>query len=163
MFRMSPRRRQQRGFVLPTAIFLIVVMASLAAWMVRTFTLMRADTDMSVQAAYAYQAALAGIEWGSYQTLDPANAWVAGTALPACPATTTINALAGTLSAYTVTVSCAGGSAYTEGNHKVAVYRFSAKASAGTAGASGYVERDVQTVVMLCKDATAVAPAYRCR
>ena len=162
MSRMFLRRRRQRGFVLPTAIFLIVVMASLAAWMVRTFTLMRADTDLSIRAAYAYQAALAGIEWGSYQTLDPGNAWVAGTALPACPATTTLSGLAGTLAAYSVAVSCSGGSADTEGNHSVAVYRFSAKASAGTAGTSSYVERDVQTVVMLCKDATAAAPAYRC-
>ncbi len=162
MSRMCPERRQ-RGFVLPTAIFLIVVMASLASWMMRTFTLMRVDTDMSIQAAFAYQAALAGIEWGSYQVLDPGNTWVAGTSLASCPATTTLSGLAGSLATFSVTVSCTGGSTYTEGNHSVAVYRFSSKASSGTATTNGYVERDVQTVVMQCKDATAQAPAYKCR
>jgi MSHA biogenesis protein MshP len=156
--------RHAGGFVLPTAVFLIVVMAALAAYMVRTFTLMRGAFDMSLQGVLAYQAALAGLEWGSYQALDVQNAWVRGNPLPACPATTTLNNLAGRLSGYTVTVSCTGGSTYTEGNHYVAVYRFTSVAKQGTAGTVGYVERDAQTLVILCKDndPSAAAP-YSCR
>ena len=157
-------RRGHRGFVLPTAIFLLIVMAALAAYMVRTFTLLRRDFDMSLQGTFAYQAALAGLEWGNYQALDPNNAWTVGSALPACPPATTLNGLAGSLTGFTVTVTCAGGGAgsYTEGNHLVAVYRFSAQASVGTAGSVGYIERDAQSLVMLCKDPTALGPAYRC-
>jgi MSHA biogenesis protein MshP len=157
-------RLRQRGFVLPTAVFLLVVMAALAAYMVRTFTLLRHDFDMSLQGAFAYQAALAGLEWGNYQALDPNNTWTVGNPLPACPATTTLSGLAGSLSGFSVTVSCAGGGAstYTEGNHLVAVYRFSAQASLGSAGTAGYVERDAQSVILLCKDPTATSPAYRC-
>jgi MSHA biogenesis protein MshP len=160
---MPTRSRPQSGFVLPTAVFLIVIMSALAAYMVRTFTLMRASFDMSLQGVLAYQAALAGLEWGSYQALDVNNAWVKGSALPACPATATINNLAGRLSGFTVTVTCSGGSTYTEGNHYVAVYRFDSVAKAGTAGTSNYIERDAQTLVILCKDndALAVAP-YSC-
>jgi MSHA biogenesis protein MshP len=157
--------RRARGFVLPTAVFLLVVMAALAAYMVRTFTLLRSDFNMSLQGAFAYQAALAGLEWGNYQALDPLYAWSASSSsLPACPATTTLTNLSGSMSGFSVTVSCTGGGAstYTEGNHLVAVYRFSSKASLGTASTAGYVERDAQSVVMLCKDPTAAGPAYKC-
>ena len=156
-------RRPARGFLLPTAVFLLVVMAALAGYMVRTFTLMRATFDMSLQGANAYQAALAGLEWGAYQTMDPNNSWVSGASLPACPATTTLSSLGGSLASYTVHVSCGGGTTYTEGNHLVAVYRFSAQAGSGTAGTGNYVERDLQNLVILCKDPSAAAPAYRCR
>jgi MSHA biogenesis protein MshP len=155
--------RGAAGFVLPTAVFLIVVMAALASYMVRTFTLMRSGFDLSLQGANAYQAALAGLEWGSYQALDPANSWTVGSALPGCPATTTLSNLGGRLAGFSVSVSCSGGTSYTEGNHKVAVYRFSSKASYGVSGSAGYVERDVQTLAILCKDPTALGPAYRCR
>jgi MSHA biogenesis protein MshP len=150
--------------VLPSAIFLLVVMAALAAYMVRTFTLLRHDFDMSLQGAYAYQAALAGLEWGNYTALDPNNTWTVGPTLPACPATTTLSGLAGSMAGFSVTVSCSGGGAstYTEGNHLVAVYRFSSQATLGTAGSTGYIERDAQSVVMMCKDPTALSPTYRC-
>jgi len=162
----SPRRAPlQRGFVLATALFLLIVMAALAAYMVRTFTLQRKDFDMSLQGVYAYQAALAGLEWGNYQALDPLYAWTVGSALPACPAPTTLGNLAGSMAGFSVTVTCSGGgaTAVTEGNHLVAVYRFSAQATAGTAGSADYVERDLQSVVILCKDPTAAGPAFRCR
>jgi MSHA biogenesis protein MshP len=154
----------QRGFVLPTAVFLLIVMAALAAYMVRTFTLLRKDFDMSLQGVFAYQAALAGLEWGNYQALDPLYAWTVGSALPYCPATTTLGSLAGSMAGFSVTVSCSGGgaSAYTEGNHLVAVYRFSSQATLGTAGTAGYVERDAQSLIILCKDPTALGPAYKC-
>jgi MSHA biogenesis protein MshP len=157
-------RAPQGGFVLATALFLLIVMAALAAYMVRTFTLLHKDFDMSLQGSFAYQAALAGLEWGNYQALDPLYTWTVGSALPSCPATTTLGSLAGSLSGYSVTVSCSGGgaSAYTEGNHLVAVYRFSAKATLGSSGTAGYIERDLQSVVILCKDPTALGPAYKC-
>jgi MSHA biogenesis protein MshP len=157
-------RRPARGFVLPTAVFLLVVMAALAAYMVRTFTLLRHDFDMSLQGVFAYQAALAGLEWGNYQALDPLYAWTVGSPLPSCPATTTLTNLAGSMSGFSVTVSCTGGggASYTEGNHLVAVYRFSSQATLGTAGTVGYIERDAQSVIILCKDPTALGPAYKC-
>jgi len=145
------------------AVFLIVIMAALAAYMVRTFTLMRSSFDMSLQGVMAYQAALAGLEWGNYQAQDVNNAWTPGNPLPSCPATTTINNLAGRLSGFAVTVTCSGGTTYTEGNHQVAVYRFDSVAKLGTAGTIGYVERDAQTLVILCKDPTALGPKYSCR
>ncbi|MDQ7990766.1 MAG: hypothetical protein REI09_14120 [Candidatus Dactylopiibacterium sp.] len=58
--------RIPRGFVLPAAIFLIVVMAALGAFMVRISTASNRASAQDVQGARALQAARAGIEAGLY-------------------------------------------------------------------------------------------------
>ena len=161
----QPRSRfaVMRGFVLPTAIFLLVIMASLAAYMVRTFTLEQGGFDMSVQGINAYQAALAGLEWGTYKSLDPDYTWTPGNVLPGCAPTTTLTGLAGGLAAFSVVVTCQV-SNYTEGNHLVAVYQYDATATAGAAGTVSYIQRHAQTRVMLCRvnDSNASLRKYAC-
>jgi len=157
----SARRRGEAGFLLPMAIFLIVVMASLAAYMARTYAMMSAGFDMSLQGSLATQAALSGLEWGTYQAMDPNAAWQPGNALPSCPSTTTLTGLAAPLAGFSVTVSCSSGT-YTEGNRLVAVYRFDSVATSGAAGTLDYVERRLQTTARLCKDPTAPSPTYPC-
>ena len=62
-------RRRQRGMSLVVAIFLITVIASLAAFAVTMGTATRETSNLQLQADRAQAAAHAGIEWGPYQAL----------------------------------------------------------------------------------------------
>jgi MSHA biogenesis protein MshP len=91
-FRSSPRR--ERGVGIVTAIFLLVVLAGLAAAMVSLYASQQAASNHDLAGARAYQAARAGLEWGMFRRV-------------ACDARTTLPMPAGTtLSSYTVIVSC---------------------------------------------------------
>jgi MSHA biogenesis protein MshP len=97
MKRFSPPPTRQAGVGLVTAIFLLVVLAGLGVAMVGLFTSQQASADLDLQGARAYQAARAGIEWGVYQRMQN----------NACAPETSLNmADAGTLSAFTVIVTC---------------------------------------------------------
>lgn len=58
-----------RGISLITAIFLLVVMAGLAATMVRVYVAQQATSAMDFLGIQAYQAARSGLEWGIFQQL----------------------------------------------------------------------------------------------
>ncbi len=98
------RRDCQAGFALPSAIFLIVVLALLGAIVVTVSGLQHTSSARDVMGAKAYQAARAGIEWGAYKVLRQAPLPGAG----ACPASPTVIPMpAGTdLTGLTVSVSC---------------------------------------------------------
>jgi len=96
----APRR--QRGLSLITAIFLMVVLAMLGAFMVSITGLQQSSSVLDVQGVRAYEAARAGVEWGAWQVLDPNDA-IGSAALPTCPASPTNLTPAGTLSSFTVT------------------------------------------------------------
>ena len=160
--------RRQRGVTLVTAIFLLVVLAMLGAFMLSVSGLQQASSQLDVQGVRAYHAARAGVEWGAWQVLDPNNA-IGTAALPTCPASPTQLTLADSLSPFTVTVTCSATST-TEGNRNVATYLIVATAcnqpSAGSCPnatpSSGYLERQVQATLAKCKDPTASAPQYLC-
>lgn len=147
------------GFSMVTAIFLLVILALLGAFLVRVATIQHTSSTLDVQSTRAYQAARAGVEWGAYQVLDPAN--TSGSALPACPASPTALTLAGTLSEFSVSVTCSR-TTHTESNRDIGVYLVTATASSGTVGSPFYVERQLTVTLSKCKDATAAAPAYAC-
>lgn len=65
---MTPRR-PRGGFALPSAIFLLVVLAALSAFLLRISTSQQIGAALDVQGARAFQAARAGIEWGLFQSL----------------------------------------------------------------------------------------------
>jgi MSHA biogenesis protein MshP len=159
----------QRGFTLVTAIFLLVVLAALGVFIVSVTGLQHSTQALDVQGVRAYQAARSGIEWGAYQVLDPDS--TPGTCDPlSWPATcvsATLPPLAGSLSAYTVTVACTESTAK-EGNREVHTYEIVATACnqatcpSGTPAPAGYVERKLTAVLSKCKDPTAAAPRCAC-
>jgi MSHA biogenesis protein MshP len=159
---------RQRGVTLVTAIFLLVVLAMLGAFMLSVSGLQQASSQLDVQGVRAYHAARAGVEWGAWQVLDPNNA-IGTAALPTCPASPTQLTLADSLSPFMVTVTCSATST-TEGNRNVATYLIVATACNQPSGGScpnanpsgGYVERQVQATLAKCKDPTASAPQYAC-
>lgn len=168
-WRVTGARARQRGFTIVTAIFLLVVLAMLGAFMLSVSGLQQSSSVLDVQGVRAYQAARAGVEWGAFQVLDPNNA-MGSAALPTCPASPTqLTTLAGSLSPFTVTVTCSA-TTTTEGNRNVATYLIVATAcnqpSAGSCPnatpSGGYLERQVQATLAKCKDPTASAPQYAC-
>ena len=96
------RTGRMRGFSLVTAIFLLVVLAALAAVMVNVSTFQQTESAMDVQGVRAEQAARAGLEWGLQKQIS------AGlTTGAACVGATTFSLPAGTtLSAFSVSVQC---------------------------------------------------------
>ena len=96
------RTGRMRGFSLVTAIFLLVVLAALAAVMVNISTFQQTESAMDVQGVRAEQAARAGLEWGLQQQIS------AGlTAGAACIGPASFSLPAGTtLSSFSVSVQC---------------------------------------------------------
>jgi len=169
----------QRGFSIVTAIFLLVVLSALGAYILTVSGTQHGSAALDIEGAQAYQAARAGLEWGAYQVLDPNNtinsASCAVPDMPVCPGaggTTNLGAgtLAGTLSSYTVTVSCTRTNT-TEGNRDIWMYQLVSTACNQPSGAScpnagaptaGYLERRITATLSKCKDSTAAAPRCSC-
>ena len=157
------RRLPASGFALVAAIFLLVVLAALGAFIVSISTSQQMGSALDVQGERAYQAARSGIEWGVYQVqATPAYNFSYGTpavavgsaspnsrVCPASPTSFAFPATATTLSAFTVTVNC---TAYPDANGGPTVYQIIATAcnqpAAGvcpnTAPGPAYIERQVQ-------------------
>lgn len=140
-------RNRQSGFSIVAAIFLIVVLAALGAFALTVSGLNQGSSALDLQGARAYQGARTGIEWGAYQVLQNtagAYATACNAATYAAPTSQTLSGLAGTLSPFSVTVTC-GSSSYTEGAATVVVYKILSTATAG--GGAFQVERQLQAVV----------------
>lgn len=93
----STSLRAARGFSLVSAIFLLIVLAGLGAAIVNISTMQHTSSALDVQGTRAYQAARAGIEWGLYRQIKNGS----------CAAQTSFVPPAPTLTAFTVTVTCA--------------------------------------------------------
>ena len=152
-----------RGFVLPSAIFLLVILAALAAFLVRISTTQSITSAQDVQGARAYQAARAGVEWGLYQVLDPTNATVvapSNAAWPKLPGCATGSIV---IEGFTVDVNCAA-SDYSEAglSRRIRVYRLTANAHSGTLGTLSRIERELAVTVSKCRAVDGAAPDYAC-
>jgi len=154
-----------------TAVFLVVVLSLLGAFIVSVTGLQQSGHQLDILGARAYQAARAGIEWGAFQVLDPNN--TLGTALAGCPASpTNLTGLAGFPGGWTVTVTCVANvnAPTTEGSRNVGAYRIIATACNQPSGgacpsaspAVGYVERQLEAILSKCKDPAGPAPRYAC-
>lgn len=105
-------RVRSRGISLVTAVFLLVMMAGLAAAMVRVSLVQQSGTATDMLGMQAYQAARSGLEWGIYQQLrvqPPSVACFASPSTFALPAD-------GGLRNFTVTVTCTAKAGNTVGD-----------------------------------------------
>ncbi|MBV8035717.1 agglutinin biogenesis protein MshP [Roseateles sp.] len=139
-----------RGFTAMTMLFILVALAALGAALASLSQRQQLGSAGELAAARAYQAALAGLEWGSWQVLSGP----AGTPQPACFATKSI-ALADQLAGFAVTVSCTrtpSSGTVSDGDQNLAFYALQATACnlpAGGACPNGataeptYVERQL--------------------
>lgn len=140
------RTFRQAGFTLVSAIFLLVIISALGAFAVTISTTQHQTSAMDLVGARAYQAARAGIEWGTFQVLqNPAGINCSGgvnnVALPAA---------ADTLTPFTVNVTCTQFAPVTEGNNgTVTLFQLTSTASLTglTVGAPNFVERQLSVTI----------------
>ena len=143
--------KSSQGFGIISAIFLLVVLSALGAFIVNISSGQHVSSAADLRGAQAYQAARAGVEWGAYQVLDP-NSTAAVATPVACPGAT-FSPFPG----FSTTVTCVL-STHTEGGNNIGVYRFTSTATAGTIGTIDYVSRVLQVTVAKCLDPSAPAP-----
>lgn len=129
-----------KGFMLPMAIFLLVILAALVGYAMRLALLANMGTIQDVQGAQAYLAARAGVEWAAYQVLTPANMQ----ACPAVPAPFTING-------FNIALTCNRTVPQDKGNTQdIGIYTIASTASVGVAGAQDYIERRITVTLSRC-------------
>ena len=147
-----------RGFALVSAIFLLVVLAALGAFMVTMSTVQHTTSAQDVQGSRAYQAARAGIEWSVFQIMAPENANYARTVAPfttqhVCPGSASpLKTLGGALSGFSVSAACTR-TDYAEGGKVVSVYQLTSNASLGAVGTIQHVSRQLSATVSTCRKA----------
>ena len=127
----SPSRARQSGLSIISAIFMLVLLAALAAFMLTFSSVQHVTQAQDIQGSRAYWAAKAGIEWGAGQV---------GTN-NACASTML------TVEGFSVLVTCAPSGPYLEGTGTVSIYLIASNAKQGTVGGVGYVERELQATV----------------
>jgi MSHA biogenesis protein MshP len=137
---MRRNKNKVAGFTLVTAIFLLVVVASLSVYMLSLRSVQQQTLVYGVQGARAMQAARAGIEWGIYQSIVKSN----------CSATNPSFSGAGAaISAFSIVVECSA-STHQEGPTSIppiVTYQLTSTATTGTYGTLDYVSRRLQATV----------------
>ncbi len=135
-------RRTQFGLAVMNAIFLVVVLGTLAVAMTMLSKSEHDTGTKSLLTAKVYFAAKAGLDWGIQQAIAPAT--------PACAASTTFGLTDNALKGINVTVTCEQ-SMHGAGNF---VYYLTSCATTGTSCASpgsvdgpGYAERRLSASV----------------
>lgn len=132
---MKSSRQTQQGFAAVAAVFLLVVLSALGAFMLTFSNTQQLTSAQDVLGSRAYWAARGGLEWGVASV-------VAGAACPASPASLALDGFA-------VSVVCASQS-HAEGGQNLTLYRLTATASQGGAvGSISYIERSVSATVEL--------------
>jgi MSHA biogenesis protein MshP len=131
---------RQRGFSLVTAIFLLVVLGAIGAYMLSISGVQRQTSVLSLQGVRAYHAARSGIEWASHRILaqgDDCAAIIANGAF-------TFNAPG--LNRFAVTLTCSS-SSHTEGPDTYNIYQLGATATYGNFGDADYARRIITTSI----------------
>ena len=128
------KRGADSGFAMVTAIFLLVVLAALGAFMLTLSGVHQATPFQALTAARVYFGAKAGLDWGIQRAI----------AASSCAASTPLTLTGNGLNGVTATVECTtGGLIHTGGN----VYRITSTASRGTFGSVDYSQRRMQATV----------------
>ena len=124
---------RQKGFSIVSAIFLIVILAALGAFMIRMSAVQTESVALSIQASRIFQAARSGVEWGLNDVLDPV-----GNPAGNCFAPANFAVLG-----FTVDVTCAS-TDHPEGGQTQRVYEISSIARFGVLGSPTFVQRAVE-------------------
>lgn len=147
----------RNGFALPSAIFLLVVLAALGAFIVTISSTQQQAQVQDVEGVRAYWAARAAAEYGLTLALAPEDTG-GPTSFAACPA----GVPGGVVEGFAVALACERAPAaghLSEAGVNLVVYTIRATASRGGApGDLGYVERQVSVSAAKCKDPNAVLP-----
>jgi MSHA biogenesis protein MshP len=127
--------KNQQGFTLVQAIFILVVLALLGTAMMRLSGIQSSTSVFALQGARAYQAARSGIEWGARRARDGE-----------CAPSTTFPLVG--LEGFNVEVVCTLSLPINEGSLSYHVYTLTSRASSiGTYRSVDFVSRQVEARV----------------
>lgn len=130
------RHALNRGFTLVSAIFLLVIVALVAAYALSIGSTQRADTTLALLGKRADLAARSGLEWGIARVLQD----------NACPASTSFSPTGTGIASFSVAVSCSSASV-TEGATTYPVYSLTVTATLGSEGSEDFARRTVTAQV----------------
>jgi MSHA biogenesis protein MshP len=148
------------GFGLIAAIAILVILATLGAFIVSVTGLRDQGTALDVLGSRALQGARTGVEWNMYVIQNPedTNPVVGPFKTPYnCATPATLTGLTGALSDFTVSVSCTitlPGNSNTEAGNTVRVYQIISVACnqpVCSGGGPAYVERKLTVLTETCR------------
>lgn len=130
--------KAQRGFAIVAAIFLLVTLAALGAFMLTFSNTQHLTSAQDVQGSRAYWAARAGLEWGIASVMSSS----------ACPSTSLTN-----INGFSLTITC-NLQTYTEASttpDNIKIFKLTSVASTRTTvtteGSLGFIERSVSASI----------------
>lgn len=126
---------QARGFSLITALFLLVVVAGLGAYLVSLATTQHLAGALAAQSSRAYYMAQSGLQWAAYRIQTNPGA---------CPMVGTSFLLEG----FTVSLDLCTRTEITEGPDTYAIYDLQTSALVGNLGESSYVTRSLRVTFL---------------
>lgn len=128
---------------MPTAIFIIVILAALGAFTINLSGVQQTTTTQAITAARVSLAARSGLEWAMHRA-------VATTQPGSCAASAAFSPTGNGLNGTSVVVTC-DYSTQSGGGATYHVYYLTSTASYGTTGTPDYVERKIEATV--CRSA----------
>lgn len=143
-------RPWQRGVSVIAAVFLLLLMAVLAAAIANVVSTSHVNLAADIGGARAYQAARAGAEWGMFQ-LDPNDQ---SAVLPACVGGSPA------VPGHTVTVTCSQ-TDHSEAGRSIRIHRIVSLAVANGVKAPG-IERQIEVTLEKCRDPSIVSAPFGC-
>lgn len=130
--------KNQQGFSLVMAIFMLVIVSLLGGYMVRSSGMELSTFNHSLQGARAYQAAHAGIEWAIARISNGGS----------CADVSAQTALSFTgLQGFNVRMTCSS-QTYSEADQNLTVYRLNALSQFGSYASSDYVARQIEVTLV---------------
>jgi MSHA biogenesis protein MshP len=126
---------KQRGASLVTAVFLIVVLASLGTFAVRLTAIQQNTAGAAIRSTQAMLAAQSGIDWAAHRALN------GGTCAAATIALTEAGA-----NGFSVSVTCTQ-TMHSEAGNTINVYSIESLAQSGVYGGPDYVSRRLHAKV----------------
>lgn len=144
---MTSRGRKQEGAALITAIFLLVVLATLGAYMVSIGGTQDTAATKSLQAARAYFGARAGVEWAIHRAINDPTAICSSTSVTATSFTFTDNGLRDVSVAVNCSYSTHDENVVAGTTNPFNVYYITSTAAYGASGSVDYAQRRLETTV----------------
>ena len=135
--KIQQNHQKQKGFMLVAVMFLMVVVALLLVFLLRTGSENQWSSSLRLQEARAFQSANSGLEWAVHQ--------LGSGACPASP--TTLNLSEADLAGFQVIITCSSTS-YTENTETITMFEVEVLAQKGIFGTSpDFVARQIRLTV----------------
>ena len=130
---------KNKGFSLVSALFILVVLATVSAFALSIFGITNSTSSFSIQGTRAFFAARSGLEWGIHEVFNNPTT---------CPPLTSLNINQGGLKNLNVSISCTV-CPIMEGTTTYNMFILTALAEQGMFGSIDYVSREMQVSVIL--------------